>query len=467
MATSLTGLQPKWLPKSGKSSNRCAPTSLNSADFRSAAGRVAEETDSQADPGPFDPEAYLNSLEPIGWKLGLGRMDLLSSELGRPQDSFGSIHVVGTNGKSSVARMSAAVLTAHGLRAGCLVSPHFSRWSERVLVDGSPLPEDAFTGAVERTARAAAAVDARLERGESITQFEISVAAGFLALADAGVEVAAVEAGLGGRLDATNSIDSSLTVLTTVGLDHTDWLGDTELEIAGEKLAVLRPGTILVLGPVSPEVHQLAVSTAAERRCRVVEPGESLPGGIEPDSPALYQRTNFALAIAAAGEFLGIERPGVSLETDRLRAAAAAAAVPGRLEKLGERPPVYLDVAHNQPGAAALAASVPSLAGGRPVVGVLGLLDDKDAEGILAELAPVLDHAVMTRLPDQALANSARPGARGWDPGRLSDIALAIGLATEAFTDPGQALSRATELALELDGVVLIAGSHYLRPRRP
>jgi dihydrofolate synthase / folylpolyglutamate synthase len=424
---------------------------------------VATQTDTDSDP-PFDAESYLNSLEPIGWKLGLERMDLLSSELGRPQDSFGAIHVVGTNGKSSVARMTAAVLSAHGLRAGCLVSPHLSRWSERVMVDGRELDPAAFAEAVDRTARAAAAVDSRLGPGESLTQFEISVAAGFVALGEAGVEVAAIEAGLGGRLDATNSIGSTLTVLTTIGLDHTEWLGETELQIAGEKLAVLQKDSVLVLGPVSSEVRELALATAGERGCRVIEPDGSLPTGVDPASPALYQRTNFTLAIAAASEFLALERPDVVLGTGPLQDAARAASIPGRLEQVGQAPPVFVDVAHNRPGAAALAASIPGIASGRPVIGVIGILDDKDAEGILAELSPVLDFAVMSELPEEALANSARPGARGWDPARLAQIASLTGLQAEAFTGPGEALTRARELASERGGLVLVAGSHYLLP---
>lgn len=427
---------------------------------------MAEQTDTGPDSAPFDSEAFLNSLESIGWKLGLERMDLLSARLGRPQDSYRSIHVVGTNGKSSVTRIAAAVLSAHGLSTGCLVSPHLERWSERVLLDGRELDPDAFAEAVNRTARAAVSVEADLEAGDSITQFEMAVAAGFVALADAGVEVAVVEAGLGGRLDATNSIESTLTVLTTIGLDHTEWLGETELEIAGEKLAVLRRGTILVLGPVSAEVRELALATAEDRKCRVVEPGDRLPEGVEPASPALYQRTNFALAIAAAREFLAVERSETRLETGALQKAASAAAVPGRLEQVSKAPPVFVDVAHNRPGAAALAASIPAISLGRPVIGVIGILDDKDAEGILAELAPVLDFAVMSGLPAEALANSARPGARGWDPGRLIQVASLSGLPAEAVAEPSEALSRATELASERGGVVLVAGSHYLLPRQ-
>jgi dihydrofolate synthase / folylpolyglutamate synthase len=144
-----------------------------------------------------------------------------------PQHRFASIHVVGTNGKSSVAQMTAAILEAHGLRTGACLSPHLSRWSERVQIGGEEIGAEAFRNAVLRTAETAAAVNRSLGSGEELTQFEVATAAAFLALADAAVDVAVVEAGLGGRLDATNVIPSRLTVLTTVGLDHTEWLGET------------------------------------------------------------------------------------------------------------------------------------------------------------------------------------------------------------------------------------------------
>ncbi len=423
----------------------------------------------------FDPDAWLDSLEPIGWRLGLERMEALCEELGRPQDRFDTIHVVGTNGKSSVARMTAAILGEHGLVSGCLVSPHLSSWSERVLIAGQEPGAHAFADSVSRTAAAAEAVNDRLEPGDAVTQFEISTAAGFLSLADAGVEVAAIEAGLGGRLDASNTIDSSLTVLTSIGLDHTEWLGESEVEIAAEKLAVLRPGTALVIGPVSPEIRRLALETAARRGCEVLEPGTDLPDGVQPASPALYQRGNFALAIAAAERYLreaavgpgqgargaGARQPG-ALGIGTLEAAAAAAAVPGRLERVAEDPPLFFDVAHNRPAAAALAESVPGVADGLPVVGLIAILDDKDARGILAELAPVLACAVFTGIPPEHLAGSARPGARCHEPGSLLEIAASLGLRAEVREDPARAIGRAREAATEAGGVVLAAGSHYL-----
>ena len=201
-------------------------------------------------------------------------MRALSTLLGLPQHRFASIHVVGTNGKSSVTRMIAALLEAHGVSTGACVSPHTARWSERILVHGEEIGAAEFAAAVERAAAAAETVNRSLEEGEAVTQFELATAAAFVALAGARVKAAVVEAGLGGRLDATNTIPSKVTVLTSVGLDHTEWLGESEEEIAAEKLAVLRDHTTLVLGRVSPSVAEMAERTAGERGAKlIVAPG--------------------------------------------------------------------------------------------------------------------------------------------------------------------------------------------------
>ena len=405
------------------------------------------------DPGNFDAEAFLNSLEPIGWKLGLERMETLSEELGRPQDSFATIHVVGTNGKSSVSRMIAAICEAHGYRAGCSLSPHLAHWSERVVVSGREDPQ-LFADCVKRVAEAAGAVNARLD-GEEVTQFELATAAAFLTLAESGVQIAAIEAGLGGRLDATNSIDSLATVLTSIGLDHTEFLGESEVEIAAEKLAVLRPGTTLVLGPVSSEVLGLARSTAAERNCELREI-TAAAGAPEVHGIGGFQRTNFAVAEAAAGCFLG--------EVSRLKAeeAVGGLVIHGRLEQIGQKPLVLADVAHNPAGARALAASLPEVTGETPVIGVIGVLADKDAPGMLAELAGSLDAAVFTGLPAEALMAWGRPGARAWDPEDLREVAYGLGLESSIARTPADAVARAREMALEREGAVVITGSHFL-----
>lgn len=409
----------------------------------------------EAPASPFDSEAFLNSLEPIGWKLGLERMEMLSDELGRPQDSFATIHVVGTNGKSSVSRMIAAICEAHGFRAGCSLSPHLAHWSERVAISGEERP-GLFADCVRRAAEAAASVNARLE-DEEVTQFELATAAAFLTLAEAGVQVAAIEAGLGGRLDATNSINSLATVLTSIGLDHTEYLGETEVEIAGEKLAVLRPATTLVLGPVSPAVRSLARKIAAERDCDLREISDAATTeaiGIE--GIGGFQRTNFAVAEAAAACFLG------EVSRRKSEEAVGGLVIHGRLEMIGQDPPVFADVAHNPAGARALAASLPEVTGDLPVIGVIGVLADKDAPGMLAELAGSLEAAVFTGLPGEALAAWGRPGARAWDPEELQGLAGRLGLEAETARTPAGALERAREMALEKGGAVIITGSHFL-----
>jgi dihydrofolate synthase/folylpolyglutamate synthase len=402
----------------------------------------------------FDPDAYLDSLEPIGWRLGLERMHRLTTALGMPQHRFASIHVVGTNGKSSVARMAAALLEAHGVGAGACLSPHAARWSERTLIHGEEVGAAEWASAVERVAKAAEGVNRSLDEGDAVTQFEAATAATFVALASARVEAAAIEAGLGGRLDATNAIPSRVTVLTSIGLDHTDWLGETELEIAAEKLAVLRDQTTLVLGRVSPAVEALAERTAAARGARLVRAPEDPGPELRLRAPGRFQRRNFALAATAAEAFLG------ELDPERVARVAATVLVPGRLERIAERPPTFIDAAHNPDGAAALAEALPGLAEGRRVVACLAILADKDAAAMVAALAPVLDRAICTELPA-----AHRPSVPAQE---LAEVCGRAGVVAEAESRFEAALGRATELASEPpDGVVLVAGSHYaLAPAR-
>lgn len=404
----------------------------------------------------FDADAYLDSLEPIGWRLGLERMYKLTTALGLPQHRFASIHVVGTNGKSSVTRMAAALLEAHGVSAGAILSPHTDRWSERTLAHGEEIGPAAWAEAVQRVAGAAEGVNRTLEQGEAVTQFEVATAASFAALASARVKAAAVEAGLGGRLDATNTIPSRVTVLTSIGLDHTEWLGETELAIAAEKLAVLRDQTTLVLGRVSSPVAELAAATAAERGARLIQAPEDPGQELELLAPGGFQRRNFALAAAAVEAFLG------ELDPAAVAAVAASLVVPGRLERIAAAPPTYVDAAHNPDGAAALAEALPAVAGERRVVACLAILADKDAATMVRALAPALERAVCTELPAAELASHGRPGARSHPAAELAAVCAAAGLVAEAEPVFETALDRATELATAPPpGAVLVAGSHY------
>jgi dihydrofolate synthase/folylpolyglutamate synthase len=389
-------------------------------------------------------------------RFGLDRIRRLVSLLGMPQHRFASVHVVGTNGKSSVTEMTAALLEAHGMSTGAYLSPHAERWSERIVIGGAEIGADAFAAAVERVAESVAVVDRALSDGDAVTQFEAATAAAFVALAEARVEVGVIEAGLGGRLDATNVIPSQVTALTSIGLEHTQWLGDTEVEIGAEKLAVLRDHSTLVIGPLSPEVERLARRTADEHHARLVSVRDLSPR-LELATPAPYLRRNFAVALAATEGVLG------SLDPERVADVAAHLELHGRMEVIGGDPALVLDAAHNPDGAAALAEALPRIASGRPVIASMALLADKDAAGVLAALGPSLAALIATEIPDEVLARAGRPGAMARSTGDLAEAARRAGVGhVEEVGDPASAVVRARELAELQGGVALVCGSHYL-----
>src|SRR4051794_15337339 len=248
-------------------------------------------------------EDYLLGLELFGMRFGLDRMHKLMTVLGMPQRRFASLHVVGTNGKSSTTRMTAAILERHGLLTGIYTSPHLRSFPERIEVGGKPITDAAFAEAVARAAHAAELVNRTLPEGDEVTQFEALTAAAFHALAAARVEVAVIEAGLGGRYDATNVIPSKVQVLTSVGLDHQRWLGETIADIATEKLAVVRDHGILVIPPdLAPEALPVAEQVATDKHARIVRArGDA---GVTLAALGAFQRRNFALAAATAEAFL-------------------------------------------------------------------------------------------------------------------------------------------------------------------
>jgi dihydrofolate synthase/folylpolyglutamate synthase len=389
-------------------------------------------------PNARQAEEYLLGLELFGMRFGLDRMHRLMTVLGLPQRRFASIHVVGSNGKSSTVRFCAAILERHGLRTGSYTSPHLRSFRERIEVGEEPVPEADFAAAVARAAHAAELVNRTAEPDDHVTQFEALTAAAYYELARRGVEVAVIEAGLGGRFDATNVIPSKVQVLTGVGLEHTRWLGPTVRDIAQEKLAVVRDQATLVTPPdLDPDVEAVAAGTAARR---VLAP--DIPG------PPGFQRSNFALAAAAASAFL--ER---DLEPVALRAAATETRVPGRMDLVAEEPMTIYDGAHNPSGAGALASALPEALGERrPRVGVLSVLEDKDAAGMLSELMPAFDRLVFTRC--------ANP--RALSPGTLETLAEKLaGPPSETVADPRAAVERARDLAGP-GGAVVATGSIYL-----
>jgi dihydrofolate synthase/folylpolyglutamate synthase len=417
-------------------------------------------------------ERHLQTLELFGMRFGLDRMRRMMTALGSPQRRFDAIHVLGTNGKTSTTRMIAAILERHGLRTGAYLSPHLMSYCERVQIGELDLSEVAFAAAVARAARAEERVNRTLAEDDHVTQFELLTAAALSEMAEQEVEVAVVEAGLGGRYDATSVIDSCVTVLTNVGLEHTRWLGPTVRDIAEEKLAVLRPGTTLVVG-AEPAAEALAVAerVAAERGARIVladmssvdvpSADDDLP--MTPDTAASsgaatpllargpFQRRNFALARLAAGAYL--ESAGIQLREQAVAEAAASIETPGRLQVVDDDPLTVLDSAHNPDAVTALVEALPEILADRPLMLVLGVLEDKDAARMLVQLLPLCECAWFT----------APPSSRALSPAALQSLARQLAFdAVVCEPQPWRALTAARQRARERRGAVLATGSVYL-----
>lgn len=332
-------------------------------------------------------------------------MRALLGELGDPQLGYPAVHVVGTNGKSTTARMTEALLADAGLLVGTYLSPHVRGWSERIRLRGDEADFERAVAAIRAPAEALGA-----------TQFEALTAAALNAFAGAGVDAAVVEAGLGGRHDATNVLESRVVVLTNVALDHMDVLGDTREAIAAEKLAVVRPGMTVVLA--EEEWKPLAGENGAD--------------------VVLTARSNLALAVAAAESFLGrIVDPHVAEEVT----------LPGRLEQRGEQPLEIWDGAHNLAGIGYLLPRLPE----RRYVVVASILEDKRPELMLRALSVLGDTFIATQS-----ANARALGAED-----LAQRAAPYFERVEAIAAPDEARNRARELAGP-DGAVLVAGSLYL-----
>jgi dihydrofolate synthase/folylpolyglutamate synthase len=396
-------------------------------------------------------ERQLRSLELFGMRFGLDRMRRMMTVLGSPERRFETIHVLGTNGKSSTTRMTAAILQGHGLRTGAYLSPHLVSYRERILIDGRELDAEAFAAAVARASWAADHVNRNLAADDHITQFELLTAAALWEMASQEVDVAVLEAGLGGRYDATSVVDAQVTVLTNVGLEHTRWLGPTIADIAEEKLAVVSPDSALVLGAeLAAPALAVAERVAAERGARIVRP-QPLPAGTELLARGRFQRANFALARAAAEAYL--QTAAIAPREQAFADAAATVEVPGRLQVVSHEPLTVFDGAHNPHAIAALVESLPEVVGEAPVALVLGVLEDKDAAAMLAALLPSVERAWFT----------APPNSRALSPAALQSLARQLGFeATASEPQPSRALAHAREWAAANNGVVLATGSVYL-----
>jgi dihydrofolate synthase/folylpolyglutamate synthase len=399
---------------------------------------------------------HLRSLELFGMRFGLDRMRRMMTALGSPERDFQAIHVVGTNGKTSTARMIAAILQRHGLRTGTYTSPHMVSYSERVQIEEREIPEGAFAAAVARAAWAAERVNRTLAQDDHVTQFELLTAAAFAELARQGVQVAVIEAGLGARYDATSVADFELTALTNVGLEHTRWLGPTVRDIAEEKLAALAPGATLALGlHLREDALAVARRIAAERDAPIVQVREPWHGQLH--AAGEFQRANFALARVAAAAYL--RSAGIQPSAEAVQQAATQTRTPGRLHVLGSEPLTLVDGAHNPDAVRALAQSLPALIGERPLALVLGVLEDKDAAGMLRTLLPLCARAWFT----------APPSPRALSPAALQSLARQQGF-EEVVCEPNPctALAQARAWATGQGaaggraGGVLATGSIYL-----
>ncbi len=355
----------------------------------------------------------------------LTRISALMDVLGSPQRAYPSIHIAGTNGKTSVARMVDALLTALHRRTGRTTSPHLQSAVERIAIDGHPISPAQYVASYAEIEPFVQIVDQQSQSagGPAMSKFEVLTAMAFAAFADAPVDVAVVEVGLGGRWDATNVVNAPVAVVTPVSIDHVEYLGDDIAGIAGEKAGIIikadadAPETVAVIARQTPQAMEVLLSQAVRADAAVAREdsefavlgrqvavgGQMLKlqglGGVYPDIylplHGEHQAHNAVTALAAVEAFFGAGAQR-QLDVDAVRSGFAAATSPGRLERLRSAPTVFVDAAHNLAGAGALAQALADEFDFRYLVGVVSVLADKDAGGILAALEPVLAAVVVT-----------------------------------------------------------------------
>ncbi|MFV2118858.1 bifunctional tetrahydrofolate synthase/dihydrofolate synthase [Streptomyces sp. Act-28] len=404
------------------------------------------------------------------------RIVALMDVLGEPQRAYPSIHITGTNGKTSTARMIEALLGGFDLRTGRYTSPHVQSITERISLDGAPISAERFVETYRDIKPYVEMVDAAQDYRLSF--FEVLTGMAYAAFADAPVDVAVVEVGMGGSWDATNVIDGSVAVVTPISLDHTDRLGDTPAQIAGEKAGIIKQGATVILSQQPVDAAQVLLKKAVEADATVAREGlefgvvsrevavggqlltlRGLGGEYEGVFLPLYgahQAHNAAVALAAVEAFFGVgaqhARP---LDLDTVRRAFASVASPGRLEVVRRSPTVVLDAAHNPAGAQATADGVREAFGFSRLIGVVGASGDKDVRGLLEEFEPIFAEIVVT-------ANST---PRAMDPDALAAIAVEVFGEERVVVEPrlDDALEAAITLAEEegefAGAGVLVTGS--------
>ena len=389
------------------------------------------------------------------WKLGLERVNALLERLGNPHRDLTVVHVGGTNGKGSVVATAEAILRARGLRVGRYTSPHLIDFRERILVDRAPISEEAVLEFLERWMPESERLGA--------TFFEITTALALEHFAKSDVDVAIVEVGLGGRLDATNVVDPRAAVVTSIALDHTEWLGDSIEAIAGEKGGIFKGRRPAVIGERNPAIGALLSRIAAGHEAQpiamatdrgeigsVQTTSQGTSFHLEGEQP-LVVRTPLVGAHQAQNAITAL----VALDAAGLVAwpetgsvvAIPNVALPGRFQRVGRW---IFDVAHNPSGAEVLAAALLAVSPRRPLVALLGVLGDKDWRGIMRALVRVVDTVVLTRPP-------SAPDSRVWDVGEAHAFARSLSWRVVAERNFDTALSRADELG----STTLITGSFH------
>jgi dihydrofolate synthase/folylpolyglutamate synthase len=393
----------------------------------------------------------------VGIKPGLERTNALLAELGSPQEELAAIHVAGTNGKGSVVATSEALLRAKGLKVGRYTSPHLIDFRERITVNGRPISEAEVLEFLERWIPTAEKMGA--------TFFEVTTALAFDWLARQEVDFAVIETGLGGRWDSTNVLMPRVAVVTSIGLDHTDLLGDTLEAIAGEKAGIFKRRVPAVIGEPAAAIRELLVAHAKAHGADPVivlgdafgvtdirvSPGKTsftLRRGQEErriETPLLgeHQARNTAMAIAAVAS-LGEDYLPVR---NQISKALAGVFLPGRFQRQGK---FIFDVAHNPDGARTIAETIRGVNPPRPVAAMVAVLADKDWRGIIRELAPVVDRFLFTNA-------ASAPADRRWDPGEAFSFALEEGLVAELEPDMDAALLH----GLKDSGTLLVTGSFH------
>lgn len=411
---------------------------------------------------------YVNRHIGLGGKPGLDRIRDLLELMGRPDEGYPIVHIAGTNGKTSTARLTSLILVAHGLNTGTLTSPHLEVIEERLEINGRAATREEFALAVSDVA---AFADLREGGGEvPNTYFELTTAAAFAFFADQAVDAAVLEVGLGGRLDATNIVDADVCVVTSIGKDHTEFLGEDLASIAGEKVAIAGPDSILVTGPLPEEALEVAANRARdlgiqhrkfgpdfgidshERGVRgwlaTIRGAETAYEDIFLPLHGRFQLDNLAMAVAAAEALLGRK-----LDRDLVADATAVATAPGRMEPLAANPLVMVDGAHN---ADAVDSLVDSLVEEYPSTKwrvVFGVMGEKNVELMIDRLRPIAESFVVTAVSHQRAVKPHDLAARV--AARLPEVEVLIG------TDPETALDMARADAGP-DGAVLVTGSLYL-----